>query len=126
MAIMVAGLWITVSEFLRNEVLFKYLWVRHYETLKLTFATTPVNGMLWLLWSMILAWLMFRLLKRTCFLEAVSLSWLAAFVMMWLVVYNLQVLPLRLLIFAVPLSLLEVAVAGLIIRKLKVQPSVQT
>jgi len=37
---------------------------------------------------------------------------------MWITVYNLQVLPVRLLIVAVPLSLLEVLVAGIIIRKL--------
>jgi len=37
--------------------------------------------------------------------------------MMWLVTYNLQVLPLGLLVFAIPLSVIEVGVAALIIRK---------
>jgi hypothetical protein len=36
---------------------------------------------------------------------------------MWLTVYNLQALPLMLLFFAVPLSLLEVFVALLIIKQ---------
>ena len=40
--------------------------------------------------------------------------------MMWFVLYNLQVLPTGLLVFAVPLSLLEVLVAAWIVRKVAV------
>jgi hypothetical protein len=36
----------------------------------------------------------------------------------WITFYNLQVLPLRLLVFAVPLSLLEIVIAELIINKI--------
>ena len=38
--------------------------------------------------------------------------------MMWIVIFNLQVLPLEILIFAVPLSIVEIIVAQMIIRKM--------
>lgn len=39
------------------------------------------------------------------------------FFMMWITVYNLQTLPLDLLLFAIPLSVLEVLFAVVIIKK---------
>lgn len=119
LAVFAAGIWITLSEFIRNEFLFKSHWVEHYQTLGLIFATRPVNGILWMLWSFMLAYVIYHLLDKYAYFKAVLLSWLTAFVMMWVTVYNLQVLPLRLLIFAVPLSLFEVWLAAVIIRQFR-------
>jgi hypothetical protein len=112
-----AGLWITLSEFLRNEILFKSYWVAHYAALGLHFETLPLNGILWTAWSFGLAFLIQQLLRKFTFAGAVGLAWLAAFALMWITAYNLQVLPLGLLFFAVPLSGLEVAVAAVILRR---------
>jgi len=117
LSIILAGLWILASEFIRNEFLFKNIWINHYQTLGLNFETLPVNGVIWTMWSFLLAYLIFRLVKKFSFWETTLLIWIVAFVMMWLTIYNLQVLPALLLIFAIPLSLLEVIVAQLIIRK---------
>jgi len=117
--IIVAGVWITISEFIRNELLFKSLWVNHYKLLGLTFKTLPINGIFWFIWSIILAYLIYILMQKFSIIESLIISWLTAFIMMWLTIYNLQVLPLKLLIAAIPLSMLEVIVAGLIIERFK-------
>lgn len=109
--ILLSGLWITTSEFVRNELLFKSYWVEHYESLGLEFVTKPVNGIIWTIWSFLFAALIFVLLKKFSIKETLLIAWSIGFVLMWLVSYNLQVLPLQLLIFAVPLSMLEVGVA---------------
>jgi hypothetical protein len=62
LAILVSGLWIAVSEFGRNEWLFKFYWVEHFQKLGLRFETLPVNGSLWLVWSLLMAWLVSELL----------------------------------------------------------------
>ena len=118
-AVACAGLWITLSEFLRNEFLFKSFWVDHFRSLGLNFVTSPLNGQLWLVWSLMLAYVIFRMLEKFSFKEVLFISWLAAFVMMWITAYNLQVMPLGLLAIDVPLSILEIAVAQLIIIKLR-------
>lgn len=115
-AIALAGLWITISEFVRNELLFKNYWTDHYYGMGLTFQTNPVNGIFWTIWSLLFASILFQLLKKFSFKQTLLLGWLFGFVMMWVTLYNLQVLPFRLLIFAVPLSLIEVMVAGIIIK----------
>jgi len=117
LSVTIAGFWITFSEFLRNEILFKSYWIDHYRLLGLKFETTPVNGILWMVWSFLLAYLIYKLLQKYSLRETIILSWIPAFLMMWITIYNLQVLPVSLLLIAVPLSVLEIYVSVLILVK---------
>ncbi len=45
-AVLVSTLWISLSEFLRNEFLFKHIWTDHYTSLSLIFPSEPINGMI--------------------------------------------------------------------------------
>jgi hypothetical protein len=118
LAITLSGIWITFSEFLRNELLFRSYWTYHYNSMGLKFETLPINGILWAVWSFGLAYLIFRLNQKFSFRDTIILSWLPAFLLMWITIYNLQVLPLMLLVYAIPLSLIEVFVALVIIKKI--------
>lgn len=116
--VLLATIWISVSEFVRNEFLFKSYWTDHYDSLGLVFPSEPVNGAVWGLWSLLFAILIFILNKKFSLAGTTFVSWFAAFVLMWVVTWNMAVLPLGILWFAVPLSLLEAFVAAWIIRKL--------
>jgi len=48
----------------------------------------------------------------------VFVLWFAGFILMWLVSWNLNVLPTAILPFAIPLSLLEAFLASFIVKKL--------
>lgn len=117
--VILATIWISSSEFIRNEIIAKTYWINHYEKLGILFPSEPINGAIWGIWSLFLAIVIFIILKRFTFTQTVLLSWFTGFVMMWVVIGNLGVLPYGLLIFAVPLSLLEVFLAALIIKKLQ-------
>lgn len=116
--ILVATIWISISEFVRNEILVKSYWTSHYESLGLTFPSEPINGAIWGLWSLFLAVGIFIISKKFSLIETTFLSWFMAFVLMWVVIGNMGVLPSGLLYIAVPLSLLEAFLASFIIRKL--------
>ena len=115
--VFLATVWISLSEFLRNEFLVKSYWVDHYKSLGLNFPSAPVNGAVWGIWSMLFAIAVFIISKKFTTLQTTFLAWFMAFVMMWVVIGNLGVLPPSLLIFAIPLSILESYIAVLIIRK---------
>lgn len=119
LAVFSAGLWISLSEFVRNEFLFKHLWIQHYQNLGMGFPSDPINGAVWGLWSFVFAYLIFKLGTAFSRRETIAISWIAGFVLMWLVTGNLNVLPLSLLWFAIPLSVLEVFIADLIIRNFR-------
>lgn len=116
--IVLAAIWISISEFVRNEFLLKSYWTEHYETLGIVFPSEPVNGAAWGVWSLCFAIAIFIISKKFSFLHTSLLAWFTGFIFMWLVIGNLGVLPFGILYVAIPLSMLEVVIAVLIIKKL--------
>jgi hypothetical protein len=111
-------IWISISEFARNEFLVKSFWTNHYHDLGLTFPSEPINGAIWGIWSLLFAIAIFIIAKKFTIAQTTFFSWFVAFVMMWFVIGNLGVLPYGLLMYAIPLSILESFIATLIIKKL--------
>lgn len=116
--ILLATIWISISEFVRNTFFVHNFWLEHYQQLGLVFPEQPINGAVWGLWSLCFAIAIFIIAKKFTLLQTAFLSWFVGFVLMWIVIWNMSVLPTALLIFAVPLSLLEAFVASFIIKKL--------
>ncbi len=46
-AVLGAAVWISISEFVRNEFLVKSYWIEHYSAMGQVFPSAPVNGALW-------------------------------------------------------------------------------
>lgn len=115
--ILLATIWISISEFVRNEFLLKSYWTEHYQNLGLTFPSEPINGAVWGIWSLVFAVVIFILSRKFNLWETTIIAWIAGFVMMWLVTGNMAVLPYGILPYAIPLSLLEAFLAAWIIRK---------
>lgn len=117
MSVASATIWIGFSEFFRNDMLVKSLWEEHYQAMGLTFPSAPINGLMWGLWSLLCALGIYFGAKQFTVWKTTLLVWLFAFVMMWVALGNLDVLPYKTLLYAIPLSILEVLVAVIIVRK---------
>jgi hypothetical protein len=118
LSLLSATIWISISEFLRNEFILKSFWIDHYQKLGLTFPSEPINGAVWGIWSLLFAIVIYIVAKKFDIIQTTFLSWLIGFVLMWLVIGNLNVLPYEILWYAIPLSILESYIATLIIKKL--------
>jgi hypothetical protein len=116
--ILLATIWISILEFFRNTLLLHNYWTAHYQSLGLTFPELPINGLVWGIWSLSFATVIFILSKKYTMVQTTFLSWFVGFVFMWLVIGNLGVLPFKILPFAIPLSLFEAFIAAYIIFKL--------
>ena len=116
--ILLATIWISISEFVRNQVIVASFWTKHYQGLCLKFPSEPINGAVWGIWSLLFAVSIFIMAKKFTMIQTTFLSWFVGFVLMWVVIGNLGVLPYGLLWYAVPLSILEAFIATLIIKKL--------
>jgi hypothetical protein len=117
--ILSATVWISISEFIRNQFLLKSLWTEQYKSLGLIFPEEPVNGVMWGVWSLFYAVTVFIISGKFNLLHTTLLSWFAGFVLMWVVLWNMSIFPLGILWLAVPLSLLEAFLASFIIHRLK-------
>jgi hypothetical protein len=117
-AIILTGIWVNASEFFRNEVLLKTYWINHYRSLGMTFPSEPLNGMIWVAWGFLFAIAIYIISRKFDLIKTTLISWFMAFVLMWIVTWNLNVLPNAILIYAVPLSLLEAFIGSYICIKM--------
>ena len=106
-AVLLCGLWVNASEFVRNEVLLKTYWVDHYQSLGMIFPSELKNGVIWIAWGFLFAAAIYVISRKFNLIQTALISWFMAFFLMWVVTLNLKVLPSAILIYAVPLSLLE-------------------
>jgi len=116
--VLLATIWISISEFVRNEFLLKTYWTEHYQSLGIVFPAEPINGAIWGLWSLLFAIAIFIISKKFSLFQTTMLSWFVGFVLMWVVIGNMGVLPKGILYIAIQLSLLEAFLASFIIKKL--------
>jgi hypothetical protein len=113
--ILLASIWISISEFLRNTFLLHNFWTTHYQNLGLSFPEQPINGAIWGVWSLCFAIAIYIFSKKFSLVQTAILAWFVGFVLMWLVLGNLSVLPIGILPIAIPLSALEAYIASVII-----------
>ena len=111
-------LWIGGTLFLRNEILLKGYWVEHYRELGLVFPSEPINGIVWLIWSLLFAVAIVVFSRKFSLINTALISWLTGFVLVEIVVGNMGVLPFHILIAAIPMSLVEVLVAAFLAKKI--------
>lgn len=116
LAVMGATVWIALSEFSRNQIILISEWRNHFNSMDLTFPEHPINGVFWFIWSLGLAIAIYILSRKFNNAETVSIAWLTAFGLMWIALGNLKVLPVPILVIAVPLSIIEVYIATCIVR----------
>lgn len=116
--VLLASAWIGLSEFVRNQFLLAGFWKDHYSSMNITFPSEPINGAVWGIWSLMFAIFLFVIAKKFTLLQTTAIGWFAGFVLMWLTIGNLGVLPFGILIYAIPLSILEVFLAAFTIKKL--------
>jgi hypothetical protein len=121
--VLLSTIWISLSEFVRNEFLFKNYWEDHYQSLGLIFPAEPINGMIWGLWSLFFAIAIWIIADKFSLFQTTFIAWFVGFVLMWVVTWNMGVLPLSILKFAIPLSVLEAFLASWIIFRFKTSVS---
>jgi hypothetical protein len=120
-AVILTGIWVNASEFFRNEVLFKKYWITHYRSLGMTFPSEPLNGMIWIVWGFLFSIAIYLISRKFNLTQTTLICWFMGFVLMWVTIWNLNVLPSAILIYAVPLSLLEAFIGSYIC--LKISPN---
>ena len=118
LAMVLAGIWVGLCEFVRNQFLLVSQWQGHYRGMGLEFLSKPVNGMMWMVWSFLMAGMVYAISRRFNLWQTTFIAWVMGYVMMWVVIWNLSVLPVGILPVAIPFSFVEALGAAFICRKL--------
>ena len=119
--ILLTGIWINISETLRWVFFVEPYWIEYYQNLNLSFPTGIINNIIWMIWGFSFATIIFIISRKFNLVQTTFLSWFVTFIMLWLVLWNIEILPVGFLWFVIPLSLFEVFVGALICKKLSVE-----
>ncbi len=116
--ILITGIWVNISETIRWLYLIEPYWFEKYEQLEIEFPKEDINLVVWMIWGFVYATIIFILSQKFTLVQTTVYSWLAVFVMTWIVLWNIGILPTEMLWYNVPLSILETFVGTLICKKL--------
>lgn len=112
--ILLTGIWLNVSGTIRWIYLIEPYWLEKYNYLNLVFPSEPINNIIWMIWGFMFAMVIFILSKKFNLIQTTLLSWFMVYVMMWVIVWNVGVLPTGMLWMNIPLSLLDAYVGAFI------------
>ena len=117
--------WMNLSEMLRYFLIVKPLVRTDFAMVPGIVPDTPVIGMLWLVWDILLiavttfwCWLVIDRFgqSRPVAIAAGTIVWVTIFVLLWLGVHNMALATPRILAAALPLAWFELVVAAFLVR----------
>ena len=112
--ILLTGIWLNVSGTIRWIYLIEPYWLEKYNYLNLEFPAESVNNIVWMIWGFMFALVIFILSRKFNLIQTTLLSWFMVYVMMWVIVWNVGVLPSGMLWMNIPLSLIDAYVGAFI------------
>jgi hypothetical protein len=121
--IILIGLWINISITIGWILILEGYWIEKFQSINLVFPTGLINNITWMIWGFMLATIIFIFSKKFTLWQTTFLAWFVAFIMMWVIVWNVGVLPTGMLLFNIPNSLFVTFIGALICKKLKDQRS---
>ena len=119
LSILLVGMWINLSETVRWLFLIESYWVDYYQKLDLVFPKGPATGIIWMIWGFLFAILLYVLSNKFNTIQTTLISWVVVFVMLWIVLWNINMLPVKILWIVVPLSFIETYIGAWIYKKRK-------
>ena len=116
--ILLIGIWLNVAITIGWLFILEGYWIEKYNSLNLVFPTGLINNITWMIWGFMLATIVFILSKKFNTLQTTFLVWFVAFPMMWIIVWNVGVLPTEMLLFNVPFTFIVTYIGTLICKRL--------
>lgn len=116
--ILLVSLWINVFETLRWMLFSKPDIDMHFKAANLVLPNGPMNNILWLIWGIIIAIMIYIISKKYKVLQTTFIVWITVYILHWIALWNFSVLPINILLLAVPLTFINVFVGALICKRL--------
>lgn len=115
--ILLVSLWINIFESLRWVIFAKPDIEMYFKAANHVLPNQPINNILWMVWGVIIAIMIFIISKRFKLLQTTFIVWITVYVMHWIALWNMAVLPINILWLAVPVIFIIILVGASICSK---------
>lgn len=90
--VIIISIWINVAETIRWLVFAKPYFLSHFQRMNIEPPGGPLNLIVWFIWGILVALLIYILLKKFPLIKTTIIIWLSVYSGIWIMLFNLKVL----------------------------------
>jgi len=112
--VVILSIWINVAETIRWMVFAKPYFVSHYQKMNIEPPGGPLYLIIWIVWGVLLAILIYIISRKFSWIETTIMVWLSVFSGMWIMLFNQSLVTFPVLLTLAAFCFIEILIAVLI------------
>ena len=112
--VIILSIWINLAETIRWIAFAKPYFVNHTQNMNIEQPSGPLYLIIWFVWGVLLALLIYIISRKFSFIETTIIIWLSVYSGIWIMLFNLSLVTFPILIAIAAFCFIEIFVGSLI------------
>jgi len=112
--VIILSIWINLAETIRWMAFAKPYFVSHYQNMNIEPPGGPLYLIIWFVWGVLLALLIYLITQKFSYVKATFIIWLSVFSGIWIMLFNLRLVTLPVLLAIAAFCFIEIFIGTLI------------
>jgi len=112
--VIILSIWINLAETIRWMAFTKPYFVSHYQNMNIEPPGGPLYLIIWFVWGVLLALLIYLITQKFSYVKATFIIWLSVFSGIWIMLFNLRLVTLPVLLAIAAFCFIEIFIGTLI------------
>jgi len=112
--VIILSIWINLAETIRWMAFTKPYFVSHYQNMNIEPPGGPLYLIIWFVWGVLLALLIYLISQKFSYVKATFIIWLSVFSGIWIMLFNLRLVTLPVLLAIAAFCFIEIFIGTLI------------
>ena len=112
--VIILSIWINIAETIRWIVFAKPYFVSHYQKMNMEPPSGPLYLIIWFVWGVLLALLIYIISRKFSFIETTIIVWLSVYSGIWIMLFNQSLVTFPILLTIATFCLIEIFIGTLI------------
>ena len=112
--VIILSIWINVAETIRWIAFAKPYFASHYQNMNIEPPSGPLYLIIWSVWGVLLALLIYIISQKYSFVKATFIIWLSVYSGIWIMLFNLSLVTFPILLEIAAFCFIEILIGTLI------------
>ena len=112
--VIILSIWINLAETIRWMAFAKPFFLSHYQNMNITPPSGPLYLIIWFVWGIMLAILIYIISQKFSYLKTTLIIWLSVYSGIWIMLFNLRLVTFYILLALATFCFFEIFIGTLI------------
>jgi hypothetical protein len=112
--VIILSIWINAAETIRWIVFAKPYFISHYQKMNIEPPSGPLYLIIWFVWGVLLALLIYIISRKFSLIETTIIIWLSVYSGIWIMLFNLSLVTFQILFAIAAFCFIEIFIGSLI------------